>query len=69
MAYDRACYDLAHHFLGDGPAFEKDIAALAQELQDACEAACERVEEREAEEKLDGSMARGMRRFTGGKPV
>ncbi len=68
MAYDSACYDLAHHFLGDGPAFEKDIAALAQELQDLCEAACERVEEREDMEQYGGSMAHGMRSFTGGKP-
>jgi hypothetical protein len=67
MAYDPACYDLARHFLGDGPAFEKDIAALAQELQDACEAACEHVDEREAMEQCDGSMAHGMRSFTGGK--
>ncbi len=29
----------------------------------------DRLEEREAEDRLDGSMARGMRSFTGGKPA
>ncbi len=68
MAYDSACADLARHFLAEiSGSTDRDLFALAQELQDACEAACERVEEREDMEQYGGSMAHGMRSFTGGK--
>ncbi len=37
MSYDPACDDLSRHFLEDLPANERDIAALAQTIQDAIE--------------------------------
>ncbi len=66
--YDRKSYYLASHFLLEAGGTEEDISALAQDLQDLCEAARERVDEREDMEQYGGSMARGMRSFTGGKP-
>jgi hypothetical protein len=67
MAYDRKTYDLARHFLFEAGGTENDIWALAQKLQDLGEAARDRVEEREDEDRYGGSMAHGMRAFTGGK--
>lgn len=42
---DRECVHLAAHFLQDiDSATQKDILALAEELQDACEAYCHALE-------------------------
>lgn len=60
MAYDQSCWDLAESFLQDGRrCLPADIDALAQAIQDVCEAHCQAIEdqERAAKEKFDRNFA------------
>lgn len=62
MSYDPACTTLARSFLFDLDATDGEIAELAQTIQDACDDARDRLLDRAAEDRLDGSIRDGIRR-------